>query len=264
MKISTTTKAAGGMADLLRKIRSKGFRGTSRSIAYRMLLWGEWIRGKYFEWKLGISTAGIIPSDALGHPHADYHEYDPAYYGSIHTIMRALDLRRGNDVFIDFGSGKGRVLIVAAMYPFQRMIGVEFSPELNDIAQQNIQRALKWTKCQNIEAIAVDAAVYEVHDDAAVLYFQNPFSGEILGKVLENIKASLMRTPRRISLISHSHHPTNPFEQQIRMCPWMQRGAEVRLQRGTRAWIYTNAQWSGARIGLRSPVSASPSVSDAL
>ena len=137
-----------------------------------MPFWEEWIRRKYFEWNLGISTA--------------------------------------------------RVLIVAAMYPFRRRIGVEFSPELNDIARQNIQRALKWMTCQHIEAITVDAAVYEIPDDAAGLYFQNPFSGEILGTVLENIKASLRRTPRRISLMSHSHHPTNPFEQQLRMCPWLQ------------------------------------------
>ena len=42
--------------------------------------------------------------------------------------------------FIDLGCGKGRVLLMASDYPFKKIIGVEFMPELHRAAQKNIAR----------------------------------------------------------------------------------------------------------------------------
>jgi hypothetical protein len=42
--------------------------------------------------------------------------------------------------FIDLGSGKGRVLLMAAAYGFKRIIGVEFMPELHRVAEENIRK----------------------------------------------------------------------------------------------------------------------------
>ena len=44
----------------------------------------------------------------------------------------------GDFTFIDLGSGKGRVLLMASDYPFKKIIGVEFMPELHRAAQENI------------------------------------------------------------------------------------------------------------------------------
>jgi len=41
---------------------------------------------------------------------------------------------------IDLGSGKGRVLLMASDYPFKRIIGVEFMPELHRVAEGNIRK----------------------------------------------------------------------------------------------------------------------------
>jgi hypothetical protein len=38
--------------------------------------------------------------------------------------------------FTDFGSGEGRVLLIAAGLPFRAVVGVEFSAELNEIASR--------------------------------------------------------------------------------------------------------------------------------
>ncbi len=43
-------------------------------------------------------------------------------------------------VFVDFGFGKGTALLLATEFPFKRIIGVEFSPELHRIAEENIKR----------------------------------------------------------------------------------------------------------------------------
>ena len=232
-----------GVARAIQRLRSKGLRGLCDSIACRAAPWQEWVREKYFEWRLGISTAGDIAPEELGHRHPDAHAYEPSFYGSVSRILRELGPVYEEDVFVDFGSGKGRVLILAGQHRFRKIIGVEFSSELNGIARRNIERARQGMRCDRIELVTMDAARYEIPDDATTLYFANPFSGEILDAVLRNIQASLVRAPRTISVVSHSHEPTYPFERQIRQCPWLEVRKEVRLQRNTSAWIYANNHW---------------------
>src|SRR6478752_3089102 len=53
-------------------------------------------------------------------------------------IMQALPIDVSQFTFVDLGCGKGRVLLMASDYPFKRIIGVEFMPELHRAAQKNI------------------------------------------------------------------------------------------------------------------------------
>src|SRR6476646_1262783 len=50
----------------------------------------------------------------------------------------ALSQSVGDFTFIDLGCGKGRVLLMASDYPFQKIVGVEFMPDLVGAAQKNI------------------------------------------------------------------------------------------------------------------------------
>ena len=50
------------------------------------------------------------------------------------------------DVFKRQGSGKGRVLLIAAQTGSQRIIGVEFSGELCEIARKNVKTFLRQTQ----------------------------------------------------------------------------------------------------------------------
>ena len=63
---------------------------------------------------------------------------------------------RFRDVHIlDLGSGKGRALLLASMYPFAHIVGVEVQPELDDIARQNIERFTNpASNANSIESIA--------------------------------------------------------------------------------------------------------------
>jgi hypothetical protein len=235
-----TTAKRNRLARFAAKAREKGVRGICRSIAHRTR-WDitEWLREQYWERRLGIRTAGDESAHALGLPHQDWHGYGPSRYGSLRTILDSLAIDPAVDVFVDFGSGKGRVVVVAATYPFRKIIGVEGSSALNAIANTNIRSARRRLRCE-VEIVTADAAAYAIPDNANVLYFANPFSGDVLRRVLTNIEASLARAPRRITVISHNHEPTNDGERQIRACPWLQRAAEIELQRHTRAWIYVN------------------------
>lgn len=41
-------------------------------------------------------------------------------------------------MFLDLGSGKGRMVLSAARFPFRRIIGVELSNDLTAIARRNV------------------------------------------------------------------------------------------------------------------------------
>jgi predicted RNA methylase len=62
------------------------------------------------------------------------------------------------------------VLQAAQYYPFKRVIGVEFSPELNRIARQNLQARQDRLRCPDVELVTGDVAEQsrEVKDRAGL------------------------------------------------------------------------------------------------
>ncbi|OFW03190.1 MAG: hypothetical protein A3I61_01445 [Acidobacteria bacterium RIFCSPLOWO2_02_FULL_68_18] len=226
---------------VLRRIREKGVAGVSRAVWDRL---EERLLEGYYERSLGIATAGRISRQALGYESAEWSEYGASTYGNIRRIMRAMEVDPDRDVFVDFGCGKGRVVIAAAFYPFARVIGVERSPALGDAARRNVERARSRLACPRIDIVTADASAYDVPDEATIIYFASPFSGATLDTVLDNVKASLVRSPRRLRVVSHGYDAANPFEQQIRRHEWLALSAEIPLQRSNSAWVYVNSRWT--------------------
>jgi SAM-dependent methyltransferase len=101
--------------------------------------------------------------------------------------------------FIDLGSGKGRVLLMASDYPFKRIIGVEFMPELHRVAEKNITGYSNDRQgCRQIETLCMDARDFQFPDDPLVIYLFNPFSEATFAQVLENLRHSVEQTLRPI------------------------------------------------------------------
>jgi hypothetical protein len=100
------------------------------------------LRAAEFDTRFGVDTGGLIhPTElALDQPnqiHAvSYRGSDPKYFSD---AIASLPIDYAQFVFIDFGSGKGRPLLLATQFPFKHIIGVEFSEELHRIAEENIQ-----------------------------------------------------------------------------------------------------------------------------
>src|ERR1700691_5447899 len=67
--------------------------------------------------------------------------YQPTEAGLFHEMIDALCEHTHIDlsefVFVDLGSGKGRTLLMASDYPFQRIVGVELLPALHETAKGN-------------------------------------------------------------------------------------------------------------------------------
>ena len=82
-------------------------------------------------------------------------------------------------MFIDWGAGMGRIMVLAATCSYRRIIGVECAPSLCAIARENVRRARVPNKCADVQAINVDARIFEIPDDSTVMFFYNPFRGEL-------------------------------------------------------------------------------------
>jgi SAM-dependent methyltransferase len=153
-----------------------------------------------FENRLGVQTSGEIALDELGIAAVGRQRYQPIGLFKLRRIMPRHSVT-GDDVFIDIGSGMGRAVFLAAGYRFRRVIGVELSRQLVDIAQANLGRCRDRLRCRDVSFVAADATLYEIPDDVTVVFMNNPVQGEPFAAVVRNILASHDRKPRDMRII---------------------------------------------------------------
>jgi 16S rRNA G966 N2-methylase RsmD len=139
--------------------------------------------------------------DSPNKVHGRYYEGTNAYvFGQVFSHVK-IDL--SNSCFVDFGSGKGKAMLMAAERGFRKVIGVEFSIELVDICRRNLEVFKRKTKGKTeFEVIHMDAAQYEIPSEANLLFFSNPFDEILIAEVIGNILKSLDQSPREI-LVMH-------------------------------------------------------------
>jgi len=115
------------------------------------------------------------------------------------TLMAALPVDFPKFTFVDFGSGKGRALLLASEYPFRKILGLEFSRELHDVAVANIGRFRNDAqKCPLIESRVMDFVEFEFPDEPLVLYFFDPSDEKVIGRVMKNLEQSARKHPRQV------------------------------------------------------------------
>src|SRR5258708_39905387 len=120
-----------------------------------------WVReseDRWFDSTRGVKTRGLMrvpaPSRVVGEIR-DSNMYGAVRAANAHAALRDLPIRDYSEyTFIDMGSGLGRVLFVAAEYPFRRVVGVEFSTDLHHKALDNIPqyRHVK-SRCGSIQSV---------------------------------------------------------------------------------------------------------------
>lgn len=154
----------------------------------------------YHDRRLGIETSGMVRLAELGIDREDSVEYTPIGYSAIHHALKRIPISATNISFLDFGSGKGRVIAVAATHPYRKVLGVEISADLNNLARVNIGR-MRHRKAEHVEIIQSDAADFVVPGDVNVIFLFNPFFGKTLKKVVDNVLASYTARPRLVYII---------------------------------------------------------------
>lgn len=137
-----------------------------------------------------VDTAGVIAPVLLGEP-PSISEHAYAYQGcdpdSVRAALRRLPIKHSDFALVDLGSGKGRVLMAAREFNFRKLVGVEFSRRLCEIAERNNGnlRAID-PSYPTWEIICGDAAVY-VPQGQSVVCLYNPFGPMVMKRVLANI-----------------------------------------------------------------------------
>jgi predicted RNA methylase len=120
---------------------------------------------------------------------------------SMRTLLKHF---RGSDpatTFVDLGCGKGSTLLAASLFPFRKIIGVEFATELCQIALKNISSYRGSQSCTDISVVPMDAAEFRFPDGPLLIYFFNPFHIRVMEKVLDNLMESLAAAPRPVTLV---------------------------------------------------------------
>ena len=180
------------VASLLRKPVLQ--RALEKSPIARVLYGSGWERKHPFDRAHGTDTSGFISADELPrHTAARAHAF--CYGGSQPSLLRlafaslpALD----SYTFLDLGCGKGRALLVATEFPFQKLYGVELSADTARTARRNLARLrARYPTRKQPEVVVGDASAYPLPAGNLVIYLYHPFSTELMAKVVRAVELAL-------------------------------------------------------------------------
>lgn len=153
-----------------------------------------------FDRRYGTDTSAEVRLHALGFAddvRASCNHYQASSTTMLTDPVRALGIDPAEWHFIDYGAGKGRVVMVAAELGFASATGVELSAPLCAIAEDNFRRfAAARPECATPEIACIDATSYEPRGDRLLVYFYNPFDAALMARTLdrlERVPASAMQ-----------------------------------------------------------------------
>lgn len=150
---------------------------------------------------LQIRTSGRDDS------HADQYRYpyEPTPYCVLERLADSGYLRKGNTL-LDYGCGKGRVEFFLSWQTRCRSIGIEYDERIYEKAAENQKRA---AAAGRVTFELANAEQFQVPEEVDRIYFFNPFSLEILQKVISRIIDSYYAAPREILLFFY--YPSDEY-----------------------------------------------------
>ena len=172
-------------------------RGLRNGIA--LLLKGEW---REFLIRLRIYLGHVdLRYDSTEAVSERTHYYSDSSGIEFDEIISSFPIT-SDDAIVDFGCGKGGVLISLSKYPFSKITGVEISPEYAEIARENMRKL----GITNVRIECGDASAFTPLDEYNYFYFFDPFPCVVMKDVLNNIEKSVTAHPRKVTIIY-----LNPF-----------------------------------------------------
>jgi SAM-dependent methyltransferase len=194
----------------------------SRSLREKGVVWSvdralSVLQERLFDWRYGTDTVTHVELESLtiASRHAsEGTPYQPMRLRLVRQLMSALSPLPGS-ALVDFGCGKGRVLLLATAYGFQRITGVEFAKELCCAARDNVARYRQKTGIPtDIRIVEGDAVDYEIQDDDNVFFMFNPFAAAVMTKIVQNIGRSVAQSDRQVFIIYNNPLCCDVIEQQ--------------------------------------------------
>ena len=131
--------------------------------------------------------------------------YEPTPYSVLERLANS-GLIRKKDVVLDYGCGKGRVDFFLSYQTKAKTIGIEYDERIYRGALDNQKTAVSGART---EFTLVRAEEYEVPEEVNRFYFFNPFSVELLRKVMARIIESYYKNPREAFLFFY--YPSDEY-----------------------------------------------------
>lgn len=131
--------------------------------------------------------------------------YEPTPYSVLERLAGSGYISKRN-VLLDYGCGKGRVDFYLSYQTRCRTMGIEYDPRMYERALSNQQTAVSGRRASFVLA---NAEQYPVPAEVDRCYFFNPFSVEILQKVMARILDSYYENPRNIQL--YFYYPSDEY-----------------------------------------------------
>lgn len=158
----------------------------------------------FFEKSNSFDFSGIIapnnlcPNDSISATHAT--SYQAVWCRNMRKLFReAKKTQLALANFIDIGSGKGKACLYAhKKMQFSKIIGIEFSQQLVDIANRNKRKI----NAENIKFLHTDAIEFQLPDEPCLVFMFNPFDNVVLGKFIRN---NLQHFHLRKSVIAYAN-----------------------------------------------------------
>ena len=200
-------------------------------------------RDRSFDQQYGTDTAGTVPPEQLGIADAAVRKHAILYLPSPPRVTRwmldNIGIAHSGFSFVDLGCGKGRVVLVASEYPFQRVIGVEISPELTEIARENIARYKPAARCLNVEVRNADATTVDFPETNLIVHLYHPFELPVTRAVLSRLQASVDAKPRKVAVAYLLYtSAVEPVEALFASFPWLQRQRYEQSVLGQYNWLF--------------------------
>lgn len=175
--------------------------------------WAE-LSGRVFDIIHGVETSGQIAAVELDvpsplKPHAV--KYQPTKTRTFARAVSRLPIDAPEKfAFIDFGCGKGRCLLLATRFGFGRIVGIELSPSLAEVARNNadvfsnkgIRPTIEIQNCPSVDAV--------LPSQPSVYFFYNPFDERIMRETFELIDKTVSNIKFEAFVVY-----VNPLHQEI-------------------------------------------------
>jgi predicted RNA methylase len=148
----------------------------------------------------------ITPKEVNEHsapqgPHDCAFQYQGADPKLVNDLLEQLPHAARQTTFVDYGCGKGRVLILAAVHGFKKLVGVELLKDLASVCDENLQRIIKRFPGTICSVHQGDAALFELPKGELTVFFYNPFSGKVLDSVVSRLSQRADLAPQEVRVV---------------------------------------------------------------
>ncbi len=163
----------------------------------------------------GTDTGGLIPRSELVTGHAN-DEHITAYYAVAPSILHGLIeiwLRTkpryeiDQYTFLDVGAGKGRGMLIAAMHPFQEVVGIELNPGLAEVAQKNARIVAESADggvegpLAPVRLVEADALEAPLPSNPTLAFLFHPFEAPVMRRFVARIEGHYAERPGAFDLL---------------------------------------------------------------